>query len=428
MTPVFDVRTLFFVGAVASALCAAMLWLSRRAHARSREGMVWSAAALLSYGAAMGLIALRGWVPDWMSFPVANALGCAAAPVMYEGVRRIVGERPFAWPIGGVVVAIFALQFWLGSDTTAFDTRLLLTSVFQGGFAALCLPPLWRRARSREDPPQPLYWAIVFLVLMTVGHGLRFAVTAIHGAVPSPTGMVQGPAQMLMPTLFALSPMVYALVLVGLVNGRIATELWTLASVDMLTGVRTRRRFLEDARQAVEAGDGALRPVLLMLDLDRFKQVNDRHGHAAGDQVLVRFAALLREHAPPDALIGRHGGEEFCVLLRVADASEGRVHAQLLCETVRGTEFGLAGAERGVTVSIGIADGRDGTTLEALLLAADRRLYRAKREGRDRVVHADPAEAGAPGPQSRARTAGAADPADPAPGVLATPARPAVEA
>lgn len=390
MTLIFDVRTLFFVGAVSAATCAAMLWFSRRVHARSRDGMVCSALALLSYGAAMGLIALRGWVPDALSYPVANALGCGAALVMYEGVRRIVGARTLAWPLAGGVAAIFALQFALGSDAAAFDTRLLLTSVFQGGFAALSVPLLWRRIRSGEDPRQPLRWAIVLLALMVAGHGLRFTITALHGAVPSPDGMIQGAVQMLMPTLFALVPMVYALVLIGLVNGRIAKELWTLASTDMLTGLRTRRRFLEEAREAIESGDGTSRTVLLMLDLDRFKQINDRYGHAAGDRVLARFAALLRDHAPADALIGRHGGEEFCMLLRVADPSEGRAHAQRLCENVRTAVLGPSGSEEpGVTVSIGLADQRDGATLEALLLAADRRLYRAKSEGRDRVVHAD---------------------------------------
>jgi diguanylate cyclase (GGDEF)-like protein len=127
----------------------------------------------------------------------------------------------------------------------------------------------------------------------------------------------------------------------------------------------------------------------MMLDLDRFKQVNDRHGHASGDRVLQRFARLLRDECPRGAVIGRYGGEEFCLMLAGAGPQAGRALAQRLCDTVRATPFGLAVPDVPVTVSIGVAGTSDGATLEELLIAADRRLYRAKATGRDRVVVAD---------------------------------------
>jgi diguanylate cyclase (GGDEF)-like protein len=190
---------------------------------------------------------------------------------------------------------------------------------------------------------------------------------------------------MLMPTVFALGPMVWSMILIGLVNGRLSAELWRLATVDALTGVRTRRSFLEGARRVLDRGG---RPVLLLLDLDRFKQINDRFGHASGDRVLARFAKLLRDTSPEGTLVGRYGGEEFCLLLPDASPEAGRLHAQRLCDAVRAVAFGLA-TETPVTVSIGVASTPDGATLEELLLAADRRLYRAKAEGRDRVVAED---------------------------------------
>jgi diguanylate cyclase (GGDEF)-like protein len=406
-----DVRSLFFIGAVAASICGAMLWASRGLHEASRPGLVWSAAALAAYGLSMMLIALRGAIPDPLSYTVANALGSGAAALMYEGVRRLVGARPLPWLALAAMAGLFGLQAWIGSGPQGDEPRLLITSVVQGGFAFACLPLLVARARLGTDPPKPLRWAIAFVGAFTLGHALRFVTTLTLGPTIQPSGIVTGPGPALMPTLFALAPMIYALVLISLVNGRIAAELWALATVDTLTGVRTRRSFIDEARRALATlTPGEPSPALLMLDLDGFKQVNDRYGHASGDRVLAQFAQMLRDASPPDAVIGRYGGEEFSLLLRAATYEAGRAHAQHLCDAVRAMRFGLDRPDPTVTVSIGLAGGPDGGTLEELLLAADRRLYIAKAGGRDRVVATD-------------RTPGATrDPGAPVPAAATAPA------
>ena len=411
----FDVRTIFFFGAMAAFACAALMWASRALHAPSRDGLVWAAGSLAAYGAAMMLIALRGAVPDFLSWPVANALGTGGAPLMYEGVRRLVGARPrpaLAW---GTLVALGLVQAAIGIGPQGFALRLQITSVVQGGFAAASVALLVQRLRLGVDPPRQLRWAIGLLGAFTAGHAARFVLVLGAGAPVSVDGFAHGPLQAAMPTMFALAPMAFALVLIGLVNGRLAAELWTLATVDTLTGVRTRRAFIDEARRTLAEGG---RPVLLMLDLDRFKQVNDLHGHACGDRVLVRFAELLRDAVPTGSVVGRYGGEEFCLLMRDAPAELGLARARALCETVRGAAFGFAGPGPSITVSIGLATAADGTTLEELLLAADRRLYLAKASGRDRVVASDRPHA--PDPWA-APTAGSTPP-------IAAPGRIAVDA
>jgi diguanylate cyclase (GGDEF)-like protein len=382
----FDVRTLFFVGAISAIVCATMLWLSRGLHGPSRPGLAWSSASQCAFGVAMLLISLRGAIPDVLSWPVANALGSSAAALMYEGVRRLSGARPMPWLVGGVAAVLCAAHAMLGSDPRWFELRLQITSVVQGGFSAASIPLLLARLRRDDEPRAPLRWAVGFLALFGAGHAARFVVVAASGAPISQAGMVHGPVQALMPTVFAIAPMVYSLILIGLVNGRIASELWAIATVDTLTGVRTRRAFIDEARRALDPGGT---PVLMMLDLDRFKQVNDRYGHGSGDRVLQRFARLLREACPEGAAIGRYGGEEFCLLVERTTPAAGLALAQRLCDTARATAFGLAVPDVTVTVSIGVATAADGTTLEELLIAADRRLYRAKASGRDRVVSSD---------------------------------------
>ncbi len=194
---VFDIRTLFFVGAVAALACGAMLWLSRGMHGPSRPALLWAAGSQLAFGGAMLLIALRGAVPDVLTFPVANALGGGAAAIMYEGVRRLVGARPMPWLAAGTVVGLFGLHAMLGTDLLWFELRLQLTSALQGGFAAAGVPLLVGRLRRGEDPPGPLRWAIGFLSFFAVGHLLRFVYTLLYGAVVSPTGgpMLSGRAR-----------------------------------------------------------------------------------------------------------------------------------------------------------------------------------------------------------------------------------------
>jgi diguanylate cyclase (GGDEF)-like protein len=393
----FDIRTLFFIGAVASFICGAMLVATGGLHAASRPALAWAEAALAAYGVSMLLISLRTTVPAVLSYSVANALGAGAAALMYEGVRRLVGARPMPMLALGSMAGMFALHGWIGDSPQHYEARLLITSVVQGGFAAACLPLVVARARLGVDPRTPLRWAIAFLLLFTAGHAARFVITLTYGATIQPSGIVVGPGQALMPTLFSLAPMIYSLILIGLVNGRIASELWALATVDTLTGVRTRRSFIDEARCALASvRPGETSPALLMIDLDRFKQVNDRYGHVSGDRVLVDFARLLRDTGPKDAIVGRYGGEEFCLLLRATSPTAAHGHALRLCEAVRGTRFGPDVPDLAVTVSIGLAGAPDGTTLEELLLAADRRLYLAKAAGRDRVVWTDRVQGHAP--------------------------------
>ena len=124
---------------------------------------------------------------------------------------------------------------------------------------------------------------------------------------------------------------------------------------------------------------------VLMIDVDRFKEYNDHHGHLAGDVVLREVAQRLAAHHDPQReLLARFGGEEFCLLLPGIALAEARQHAESL-------RLLFAGEDSPVTVSIGVAacvpDGPDGA--EALLIAADQMLYEAKRRGRNRVAATD---------------------------------------
>jgi diguanylate cyclase (GGDEF)-like protein len=199
--------------------------------------------------------------------------------------------------------------------------------------------------------------------------------------------------------LFVLAPMVQAMVMISLVNGRIARELRELATTDELTGLATRRHFFESAHAMLAAGP-ARRAVtgLLMIDVDRFKLVNDHHGHQVGDRVLAHVAETLREALGPADEAGRYGGEEFCAVLQRATEGDVVRTAQAVCEAVRQRPFRGEACRIDLSVSIGVATTAEVQGLDPLLVAADRRVYMAKALGRDRV-----ADRGTPAPAAARR-------------------------
>jgi diguanylate cyclase (GGDEF)-like protein len=189
------------------------------------------------------------------------------------------------------------------------------------------------------------------------------------------------------PSLFWIGFLVFV-VCVGIATAGKWALTEATALVDPLTGL-SRRHVLDDALrrecERVRRTGGSV--ALVMIDLDHFKQVNDRHGHAVGDQVLSRVGRLLRSCARNIDIPARFGGEEFAVLLcdsglegAHAFGERFRRHLHELRVPVSG------GATIGVTASVGIAVGTDVVNAEALLEAADQAMYRAKLEGRDRAV------------------------------------------
>ncbi len=144
--------------------------------------------------------------------------------------------------------------------------------------------------------------------------------------------------------------------------------------VDELTGIGNRRHGMA-ALQRLRPGDG-----VMLLDLDRFKDVNDRHGHAAGDAVLASFGALLRRSMRGADAIARHGGEEFLVIVSQAGADADSVANRLL-DDWRATD-------PRTTISAGVTLHRRGEAPEEALARADRALYEAKDRGRDRIQYA----------------------------------------
>ena len=200
-------------------------------------------------------------------------------------------------------------------------------------------------------------------------------------------------ARLALPTWLMLGLMV-VLVSLLLRLRRAVRETRLLARRDPLTGALNRRAFEAMAGPLLASCNRQTRPAMvMMLDADHFKRVNDQHGHAVGDQVLVGIAGIVSGAIRQADLFGRYGGEEFLVLAPFSSPADGMRLADRIRQLVHEARFG--DADLHVTVSIGVAACAPAITLADALEDADAALYRAKEAGRNRVELAEPTLRGA---------------------------------
>jgi diguanylate cyclase (GGDEF)-like protein len=177
---------------------------------------------------------------------------------------------------------------------------------------------------------------------------------------------------------------------IALKNAELVERLHSAATTDGLTGLFNRRAIEERLEAEISRSvRHQVRTTIALVDLDRFKLINDTLGHAAGDRYLVHIGELLRQHVRTLDVAGRIGGDEFLVILPMTSVEEARIFAGRF--RVGQEQFNASHPEFGqATVSIGLAESpRDGESVSSLLAAADAALYRAKRAGRNTVEDTD---------------------------------------
>src|SRR5690606_6186540 len=231
----------------------------------------------------------------------------------------------------GVAVAPAGVQVAPGASMDTHAARILVACGAQAGSTLLTVPLLVRRRGL--DAPLPVNWSIgVMCALAFINIG-RMVALALNGWQIDGGGDLTGsPVQAVAVALYSLGPMAFALSFVGIVSTRIASDLRRIAITDSLTGLLTRRGFHDRATRMLGRTDGQIGSIaLMMLDIDHFKSINDRFGHGCGDRVLRHLARLLEEVVSSQGIVGRHGGEEFCVMVGCGDAEA----ARRLAETIR---------------------------------------------------------------------------------------------
>jgi diguanylate cyclase (GGDEF)-like protein len=377
-----DVKTLFLLTVDVEAMLGLLLLFAWVQNTGIRALAWWGCAHLLRT-LSIALYGMFGSVPELVSLDLANALLFTSYAVAWNGARVFDGRPPLpGWLITGATVWVLACQ--LPQFAAATEVRALLCSAIIAACLWLTAFELWRGRAERLLSR----WPAIFILF---GHGAIFLLRSpLSTMLPAPVGdpALASAWMTVISTEEVLATISIAFILLAMAKERTELQHKTAAMIDSLTGLANRRAFLDAAGQLTQTQTARDVPVaVFMIDLDRFKSVNDRFGHSVGDEVLRIFAESAQANLRPSDIVGRLGGEEFAVLL--ADAC--RDNAFKVAERIRSTFAAMAAMVAGhavnATASIGVSIIQDPQQdIAALLSQADQALYRAKARGRNRVV------------------------------------------
>jgi diguanylate cyclase (GGDEF)-like protein len=376
-----DVNTLFTVTIYVEALLGLLLlfaWVQNF----SIQALAWWGFSDLMRALSVVLFGLRGSVPDLISIDLANTILFSSFALTWTGARLFDGRG--VQPLGLVAGAAIWLVFCgIPGMMELTDLRVLVCSSIVAGYTWLTAYEFWR---GRSEPLLSR-WPAIFMLFV---HGSLFLLrTPLSRVLPwSQEREVFGSVWLAVLSFEALLfTIALAFILLAMAKERTEFRHKTAALVDPLTGIANRRAFLTEGtqivrRQSINGCPGAV----LLIDLDHFKSINDRFGHAIGDRVLQVFAESASANIKTTDLIGRLGGEEFAAVLYNVDRDRALTIAERIRSAFAAAAVEVDGRPAMATVSVGIVFNEDSTFDVPMLLAeADQALYHAKESGRNRV-------------------------------------------
>jgi diguanylate cyclase (GGDEF)-like protein len=359
------------------------LWLERPAY----RHVLFFSTGYLSYAITFGLQAM-----DWPFGYPANGL-LSNLFILYAYMAIIHGimlrrGHPTPFLALGVLGAIaFAGQFWFAVIVPDMTGRIYAVNFCYG---AMMLVAAATMHTFRNKTPIE---RVLFAVALTIGlysFVRTIGISLVEGHIVDRAQYVGSLTWLVLNFSAAFFALLFALTLAYMVVLDAMQDLRAESMTDLLSGLLNRRGFEEHGRKALAHADGIGVPAaLLICDIDHFKSVNDRFGHACGDQVITAFGRCLSDAAGGEHVTARIGGEEFAVVLAGANLKTGRLFAEAVRNACSTLKISGLPEDCAVTASFGVAEMQAGEDLTSLMRRADAALYEAKRRGRDRVRSAE---------------------------------------
>ena len=380
---------------VVNFLAVALIWAYvAYAYPKFEAAKFWAGSSAL--GAFGGLLAMLIMVFQGSLVPLicGGTVLILGASLVANGIECFY-EQPVSWRRTGLVTALGSAGIlFFGTVYDNAMIRILIYTVCQTLPLALTLKLLFSRTDGRVNPGARLAGAVISLIITlyvvrVVGNlvGVDFAFTR--------SSLPQGAVTLAL--IFLSMSFNFGFLLMAI--DRLRNEVADLALLDDLTGVGNRRHLVQRlTEECARAGRNGEPFALLVIDLDGFKQVNDTHGHAAGDACLQHFTLMAQTRLRPGDLLARTGGDEFCIVLPSSTLREGIMIARRVLDVCRQDAEGCTGNDIPIAVSIGVAQwsGEIGAFPDRLIAAADHALYEAKKAGKNRYAAYEPAPSPTP--------------------------------
>ncbi|EFL49678.1 diguanylate cyclase [Solidesulfovibrio fructosivorans JJ]] len=380
----FDFKTASAIYVVSN-FCIASLLAVAFADSRVRGTRLWIA-GLFTLIFSTPFFALRDVIPPDVAIVLGNGLFALAWVLFQASFDAFYGNRRPPWQRG---LPIFLAMVLAAGLLDAVKVRSLsLTTLYMLQSLAIAGTIVVRRREFRLRVIAILASGYVLAALSFMVRGLAVFFDPLANPDPFAPSMSQDIAMVLsVPSLIACS---FGFVLLH--RERVENEVRQLADIDPLTGLQNRRGFeAAFAKELREAADAGSWTSLALVDIDHFKTVNDRYGHALGDEALRTLARIVSRELRGGDLVARIGGDEFCVLLSRTPPLRAGVVAERLRRAVASNDWTSLGLTQRLTVTIGLSShkGSEADDGEDFMRLADMALLTAKGMARDMVLHAD---------------------------------------
>jgi diguanylate cyclase (GGDEF)-like protein len=370
----FDVRTVaLFVGMtffVQASVIGAQAYLIRELKQYRGVGAALLANLCVAVGIMLRLFA--DWLPGFFTIILSNTLLLAGTGLFYIALSQFT-EFTYsrAYVIGVIATVLFSLVYFTYWEDD-IGKRIIAHSLGAVAIASILIYQLWRIQKT------PLRFSAILMLVSFLVHGMFLIVRTISIILyPPQDSLSLSPVQSATYLLSFATSFFWSMGFILMVSQRLRNDLMEVATIDVLTRIPNRRAtlaFLEKELSRAQRNQSEF--TIFLIDIDNFKQVNDRWGHSVGDDVLTKTASIFQSMIRKQDLVGRWGGEEFLIIV------PGSCDAEVLAERVRSeianTRFSHGAAFFSITISIGVACATYSDQIDQILKKADQALYRAK--------------------------------------------------